>query len=195
MSHYGGFMSENLHSRFESILRKIGFKNDIEKPVFYNSDIGLRFELGHGKVYIENTPNPIYVSGCLERAEKLLTAVSPDVMRVDVYPDDKFYSVTKDYLIRTLGLPQDCVKDEDVHHLYWSITDINKCVLILRQVILSDIGGAYDLNSCVYFADSSNTVMYYIYDDRGADIVSDNTEALMPVYKKFNEWILEMELN
>ena len=192
-------MGESLHIRFQNVIRKIGFEEDIEKPVFYNANIGIRFALGHGEVYVKNTlqkniPNPIYVSDCTQRAEKLLAAVSPDILRVDVYPNEKYYNVTNDFLIRTLGIPEDCVKADNVHSLYWNIADIDKCIPILREVILSDIGEDYVLNSCVYVANSRNTILYYPYDDRGADIVSDNSEVLMPVYKKFENFVLEKKL-
>ena len=190
-------MTEHLHCRFKNIIRKIGFKNDIEHPVFYNANFGIRFELGNGEVYIEKknciSPNPIYVSGCLERAKKLLTAVSPNILRVDVYPKEEYFNVTSDFLIETLGLPEECVKEKNAHHLYWSIIEPNKCIPILNEIILSDISGEYSLNSCVYFSNSSSNILYYPYDDRGADIVSDNRDILMPIYKKFNNWILEYD--
>ena len=192
-------MNKDLNIRFENILKKIGFANDIEHPVFYNSEFGLRFEIGHGDVYIKNnkgniiSANPMYVSECLERAEKLFLAVEPDILRVDVYPNENYYSGTRDFLIRTLGSPEDFVKDENVHQLYWNIIDINKCIPILKEIILSDIGGKYVLNTCVYFANSNTNIMYHLYDDRGADIAADNKKILMPIYQKFNNWILEYD--
>lgn len=183
-------MNNDLHIIFEKILRKIGFTNIIQKPVFYNAEFGLRFEIGHGDIHNEKA---LYVQRCVNRAEKILNAVEPDIIRVDIYPDEDYYTVTKDFLIRTLGFPEDVVNYDEVQHLYWQIINSEKYISVLKEIILSDIGGEHLLNSCVYFVNSNNNILYHLYDDRGADIVSNNKDILKPLYNDFNNWILEYD--
>ena len=34
------------------------------------------------------------------------------------------------------------------------------------------------------------SVVLYMYDDRGLDMIAATREALMPIYRTFNDWVL-----
>ncbi|GAA4300691.1 hypothetical protein GCM10023183_11110 [Nibribacter koreensis] len=46
-------------------------------------------------------------------------------------------------------------------------------------------------NKQVFFLNINLRIIYHMYDDRGLDIVASNKETLLPLYKDFNNWILE----
>lgn len=43
----------------------------------------------------------------------------------------------------------------------------------------------------VYIINIKKKLIFYIYDDRGLDIVASNNEFLIELYNRFDEWILE----
>ena len=45
----------------------------------------------------------------------------------------------------------------------------------------------------IYFININKALILNMYDDRGLDIIASKTETLTPIYKKFNEWILDYD--
>ena len=43
----------------------------------------------------------------------------------------------------------------------------------------------------VYFINASKNLIFYMYDDRGLDIIASKADILKPIYSKFNGWILD----
>jgi len=44
-----------------------------------------------------------------------------------------------------------------------------------------------------YFVNIDKKLILHMYDDRGLDIVSADREALVSIYKKHNDWILDYD--
>lgn len=79
--------------------------------------------------------------------------------------------------------------------LYWDLERIWFTPdRLLQEVIKADIGGYNGFVSNVYFADTHNSILFHLYDDRGADLVAADIEILRPIYEKFNRWILDYDL-
>ncbi|OLS38240.1 hypothetical protein BTR22_07040 [Alkalihalophilus pseudofirmus] len=49
--------------------------------------------------------------------------------------------------------------------------------------------GAYDPD--VFFVNISKNIIYYIYDDRGCEVIATNKEAIVPLYNDYTEWVAE----
>jgi len=47
--------------------------------------------------------------------------------------------------------------------------------------------------SSVYLFDINDNVKLHLYDDRGLDIIPYDKNVLMPLYQKFNKWILDYD--
>lgn len=45
----------------------------------------------------------------------------------------------------------------------------------------------------VFFVHTEKNIIFYMYDDRGADVVSNEKTNLMDLYRKFNDWILDYD--
>ena len=44
----------------------------------------------------------------------------------------------------------------------------------------------------VYFLNPATAIIVNMYDDRGLDVIAAR-EALMPVYRTFNDWVLDYD--
>lgn len=199
----------SLKDKFSKTIKSIGFQKLVH-PIFYNSEIGIRFEIGNPKTnnYVGKTINPKYINEAFDRAITLYQNLPhpPDVLRIDMYPAEE---VTPDHMITLenicdLGLVQpleiydETVTDEDDsfirRHLYWDLTTTKiNTDMLLREIILSDFGRISGLASNVYFINTQDNVLFHMYDDRGADVISADKELLRPLYEKYNSWILSYD--
>ena len=48
-------------------------------------------------------------------------------------------------------------------------------------------------NYAVYFVCTKDTVIFHLYDDRGADLVADKKEKIQHIYHKMNDLILDYD--
>ena len=65
---------------------------------------------------------------------------------------------------------------------------------LFKEIILADLGGIKELASSVFIFDTNIHLMYHLYDDRGIDIFSNDVKKLLPIYKKYKDYILEHNL-
>lgn len=202
----------NLHGRFAAALQRIGLDEEIDRCVFIPAKASLSFAIGHLEdVYVRTrrgtAPNPAYVQSALERAMKLAQAVAPDALRIDLWPDSEDYAEADRAVAELLGapdetrtLPRPDLREEyglaeDVRQecRYWALTPQGDLSPLLREVILADLGGHGALASNVFLLNAEAAVLFYLYDDRGADVAAADTAPLMPLYRTFRGWILDEE--
>ncbi|MBQ1275444.1 MAG: DUF3885 domain-containing protein [Cellulosilyticum sp.] len=202
----------NLSEDFLSAVNSIGMSK-FRHPIFYSAPVGIRFEIGTDEsVYLkknedEDIINPKYVLKALKRAKSIYKNLpkKPNLLRIDAYPDEAFTEEKIALSIcREASLPKpDEIKmipfqwEEDDEmitqlQLYWDLDhfDFEPSVL-LEQIIKADIGGSRTFASSVFFVDTYDMILYHVYDDRGADLVARDKESLYPIFKKFNNWILD----
>lgn len=189
--------------------------DELKHPVFYNSPVGIRFEIGGDEsVYLDNKhtkkliANPAYICAALDRAKAIYASIphNPNILRIDGYPSKNRVKKLTKTICRLCNLPiphEQVLKpfkwsegDEPVLQLqlYWDLERIPFAPdKLLQETIKADIGGYNDLASSVYYTDTYNLILYHLYDDRGADLVAADKELLRPIYKKFNSWILDYD--
>ena len=158
-----------LAKRFEHILHDLGMAG-LEHPLFYHAPVGIRFKIGGEEpIYLDRRAaklktNPAYVQGALDRAAAIYRALPavPDLLRIDGYPDEEPAESLLTVIRQRVGLPvpdeqlsateQD--EDGDTHaqvQFYWDLSKINfQPELLLREIILGDIGGWNGFVSSVY---------------------------------------------
>lgn len=83
-----------LSEKSDRILVKIS-NPMLQQPVFYNSPIAIRFEIGcETPIYLDTSPsenellvNPQYVEAALQRTRAIYTALpqAPNLLRIDIY--------------------------------------------------------------------------------------------------------------
>ncbi|MGE6376041.1 DUF3885 domain-containing protein [Peribacillus muralis] len=53
------------------------------------------------------------------------------------------------------------------------------------------LGNPYSQYPDVYFINATKHLIFFIYDDRGCEVIANDKETLRPVYEKYNEWVSE----
>lgn len=203
-----------LSDGFSKMVSEIGM-NELKHPIFYNSPVGIRFEIGgaesvylNGKSSENYIVNPAYISAAFDRAKAIYTNLphKPNILRIDGYPDESSVQKVTQSICEAGNMPQpheQVVKpfkweeDDDTLsqlQLYW---DLERILFtpdrLLQEVIKADIGGYNGFVSNVYFADTHNCILFHLYDDRGADLLATDKELIRPIYEKFNSWILDYD--
>ena len=170
-----------LAKRFEHILHDLGMAG-LEHPLFYHAPVGIRFKIGGEEpIYLDRRAaklktNPSYVQGALDRAAAIYRALPavPDLLRIDGYPDEEPAESLLTVIRQRVGLP---VPDEQVQ-FYWDLSKIRfQPELLLREIILGDIGGWNGFVSSVYLA-GPGPFLYHLYDDRGLDVLGGSQKLL-----------------
>lgn len=199
---------ETLHEYFENTMIKIGFiHTELPVAVFYSAPIGIRFEIGGQEgVYLPDDKgmNPVYVENAFCRAKTLLHDLPcrPNLLRIDNYPEEADKITLQTLLQVGLPAPDESIQEKRMdegtcflqEHLYWDLTKGN-CQIdkLLLEIIKGDIGGFSCLCSNVYLLNTESSVLYHLYDDRGADIVAFDKYVLLPLFKKYSNWILQYD--
>lgn len=185
--------------------------NGIEFPVFYSTQIGIRFDIGDSsdlEVYTNNRAfNPLYIEHCLNRTTKIMNSLpdAPDILAIQLYYIDEhgLKESIKDVLsVTKLPHPHEIDKKEDVIDdwqentavLFWDLskTSFSKETL-LKEIVISDLGGEHLLTASVFWVWTNHKIMFHLYDDRGADLVASEKSAIKDIYTRFNSWILEYD--
>lgn len=177
-----------INTRFHQALNRIGI-SEIIRPLFYNTPQCLRFEIG-----VQQKSWKKYREDALSRAAKLYSMLpnSPDILRIDFNTSEDSLET---FLEKAkLPAPQEIISGQEVMHLYWNLTtttiDIEN---LLREIIRSDFGGIWQLGSSVFFMDSQTASLFYLYDDRGADLASADKDFLKHIYNEYNHWLLDYD--
>jgi len=185
----------------------------IRTPLFFNWKFGLRFDLQVGET---NTDE--YFFEVIDRATKLFEAsFEADDNLIIVFLDYRYKRRKIRFSNYTFRQIQDLKKSE-VNYLITKrlyepsdkddIRNIALIKVITNRInyknILTAIGNTdfpprstrLDGNSVltskeIYFINVDKKLIFHMYDDRGLDIISANIETLMPIYRKYNRWILE----
>lgn len=210
-----------LSRQFDALLDAIG-NPELARPVFYSSPIGIRFELGSDTpIYGKNQnlaelePDPEYLAGALTRAQTIYHNLPhpPNILRIDVVTlakadinkaDTDAIAPAIDVLLRdVVGTPAEqravTFIDEDDgetlirHELYWTLPADFSAELLLHYIITADLGGPWPANVPVFFANTEDEYLYFVYDDRGADLIATIVETIRPAYERFNDWILDYD--
>lgn len=198
-------MHKNLINKTDEALKAIGMPI-INHPVFYNCPVAIRFEIGDTEIdYREQKKK--YTKAAHKRVNKIFTDFDFDILRIDATAN---FSKSKEKAFKNIlklsGLPFPTEtrvapfmfngkfeEDNEKIECYWEIKTLDiKMETLLKFVVLSDFYFKYkDFGSSVFFIDSKQNLMFYLYDDRGLDLVAEKKETLLPCFEKYNEYILE----
>jgi hypothetical protein len=176
----------------------------LEPPLFYNWNIGIRFELGDPNE--EN--DEIYMDRVLKRAKTLLQTLHKkgDEIFIVCYFDQLHRKPYKKLNVFTPFLTRKNIKYQIKHHVFpfrdpeddeaneWGnhmlllkceVADI-KLTRIIRAFFYSDMPR-------LYFINIKKETIFSIYDDRGCDLVATKKETIEEIYHVFNDWILDYD--
>jgi hypothetical protein len=207
----GDEMSKDIQDYMQSNLQGIS----LEPPLFYNSDVGIRFELG---VPYKGLEEPSYFETIKKRSEALFESVFSEndelyIVRKTYEPKPPYESIKPGVNVFPRYVDTEFTKqvvcfeekpdyDEDSNHLsgyfkgYSLLCPLNQVDYkgILKAIGYADFPsmGTY-ISDGIYFIHPKDNIVFHMYDDRGLDIVAIRTEELMKLYNEFNEWILDYD--
>lgn len=187
----------------------------LKKPLFYNWGFGLRFDLQVGET---NTGQ--YFEEVNKRASTIFETTFSNTDNIFlVFIDYKFrrkkirfsnYAFQQiDNLIKqevcytkvkNLYEPNDKLDIRNIAIIKLTTERLNhKNILSAiansdfpsRQPRIDKKGAFTDME--IYIINIDKKIIFNMYDDRGIDIISTNTEAILPIYKKHNDWISDYD--
>lgn len=190
---------------------------ELRPPLFYSWKIGIRFELGvdyDSDYAYKNSP---YLQGVYNRAITLFKSLHSHnddiyiVVDVNDYADGfkhkprifSRYIKEKSVLY---GLKQKTIPyifpDDDEEGTYKTHRFTLKCKMsdfkyipMLKAICNQDMGIKPSIFYSVYFININRKTIFYVYDDRGCDLLATSPETIRDIYKKYNDWILEYDRN
>ncbi|PGY13199.1 DUF3885 domain-containing protein [Bacillus sp. AFS031507] len=176
-------------------------------PLFYNWNIGIRFELGDPKE--ENDIK--YMERVYKRALTLFKSINAknDEIYLVSYDDrlikkrfknkykTKFFTSylqnkNDKYRIQINELPfQNPEEDED--NEWCTLRYTMKCKSKDLK-ILSLLNAYFNTNMArIFFVNLNKGAIFHIYDDRGCDLIASKIESIKNIYITYNDWILDYD--
>jgi hypothetical protein len=192
----------------------------LERPLFYNSPFGLRFEIGPSDQEIWNNDkkklNRKYFSLALERAVDIFQGVFDPCDNIEIVyqilSDGRRKIKKRSFIFKQIqSLSNANIDLSDHRNIYtenldykcecWkrvtisgvSVSEIN-AEQLFKDAINTDFPSLQpQLNGEFYLINRTKQLVLNLYDDRGIDIVSNNKESLYGLYKSHNDLILEYD--
>lgn len=166
-------------------------------PVFYNTPIGLRFELGGGE---DDVPRAITRGVALYRA--LFAPVDHCIVAAITWetPPGSVDSVFSHPAQLSLeGEPtreEQPIGEARVKVLQWvtqlaGAFDYERIIELLAKADFRSAFPAAFTAGDVYFIAPDKLALFHMYDDRGVDIAAVERDTLAPLYRRYNEWLLD----
>lgn len=187
----------------------------IEPPLFYNAPIGIRFELG---VPYREIEDPNYFMTVQLRAkiifESLFDKDDEIILIVKTFKYVEPFSSCKDgdSVFSAMYIRGNVIDEAKLHEelpqydeddgtlIGYAQTFYISCLRsdiiypnIIKAIGNQDFSIKPYITDGVYFIHPKRHVIFHMYDDRGLDMVANNTEVLKPIYTKFNHWILDYD--
>lgn len=187
----------------------------IESPLFYNAPVGIRFELG---VPYRGVDDPKYFLTVQLRAKTIFEALFDEQDEVIVLV--KRFTYVEPYSAYNVGdslfsskyikgdldariqlYEESPVYDEDDGSLVgYSQTFYIQCLRsevayssIIRAIGNQDFAIRPFITDSVFFINPVRHTIFFMYDDRGLDVIANNKNELQPLYTIFNNWILDYD--
>lgn len=200
-------LEEYLKGHFQNLI--------LRPPLFYNWDIGIRFELGNPDQY--QLDKASYMEQVYHRAVRLYTALHG--------ADDELYLVTNAHFAekrspwrRKINVYRRYIRNNAVlrqlqHTVIpyvfadeFEIHDVvtNRFILkcfgrdlqyrsLLQAICNHDVRIRPCIHHDVFFMNITRGTIFHVYDDRGCDVIAESKHVLTDLYEEYNEWILDYD--
>lgn len=185
---------------------------DFPRPLFYEAEFALRFELGG-----ELPMGPRRFLQAMDRARAVASALFAKADRLTVatsYLGRRLTPAIPAKLRQALGDTEVQIADaqsfrppprdsndlenaaEGWHRFIWTFdirNDDSQILPFLWASVANEmpIAPRFPVLAGSYIMDLTNGVILFVYDDRGMDAAAVEPELLRPSYEKFNSWLLD----
>lgn len=185
----------------------------LRPPLFYNWEIGIRFELG-AEYYDEER---LYIQEVYKRAVTLFESIHLQDEEIIIAIDVNDFGVSKTYKhkarifspyirdqsvlykLKHTEMPYIFTEDEEdekykTHRftLPCKVSDVNY-IPLLKAVCNQDLGIQPSIFHRIYFLNIKRKTIFHIYDDRGCDLLATSPESIRDIYFTHNDWILDYD--
>lgn len=188
--------------------------NDLKKPLFYNSRIAIRFEMG-----AEIEEPEARAAQVKQRAVALYHALNQPgddvlvVLFVDKWMDEPVDALEQEvteafntYIDQGHMGPLDNKEQEyrykdpddsdDVMTIRYAArvkSRYLKLADLMEAIANRTLGLEPTVDGDIYLVNTTNRTIFHLYDDRGLDIVAADRETLRPIYEQYTAWILDYD--
>ncbi|MEW4283135.1 DUF3885 domain-containing protein [Priestia koreensis] len=187
---------------------------ELVPPLFYNGDIGIRFELGVNDESSNCREGSTYLKEVDHRAITLFETLHPQeenlVLVVNIYDyrafkrnlrlfasfikSRKVLYQLKHTQIRDVFTEKDEETEHKTHRFILSCkTKDIRYQKLTKAICRQDLGIRPSMKHDVFFIHQKNHTIFHVYDDRGCDVVAASTEAIRPLYENDQSWILDYD--
>ena len=185
----------------------------LSPPVFHKFPVGLRFEIGNKNAdneqkYIENAKSRALsiFNELFGENEKLYLVVDSYEKYRDFYDEEPVdnVSIIKDlvskidneYCYEKLVQKYDNDEGEYPYSRYVIETTVNfiDAEKLISKIVESELKNNSALANSLFFINKNSGILYFLYDDRGLDVVAKDEKNLKDIYIKFNDWVLDSDI-
>ncbi|MFC7371603.1 DUF3885 domain-containing protein [Fictibacillus iocasae] len=184
-------------------------------PLFYQWDYAIRFELGvmslsgdDDQLYLENVYKKALTlfHSLHEKEDQLIVAASVSDYGYGIKQPGHLHFFSKYIkersMLRTLThqtLPymyaEDEEDDECATHVFTLTCRMEDLRLhpMIKAICRHDMGMKPSIPHEIYFINRTKGTIFFIYDDRGCDVLGTSRESLEHMYHDYNAWILDYD--
>ena len=182
----------------------------LRSPLFYNAQFGIRFDLQT----CSNADEEYFRAG-LSRAQAIFWKVFAPEDNAIVFVQEYKYKPRQrlkknSFVFKKLkttkaqyGKVKNLYEENQIHNSFVGQIDLGKSDIInvLREIQDRDFyyrrktrnrsGSTFAVE--VYFINVERRIIFYMYDDRGVDVIASKMEDLVELYRELNDWILDYD--
>ncbi|MEC1658743.1 DUF3885 domain-containing protein [Bacillus mojavensis] len=182
-------------------------------PLFYNWQIGIRFEIGVGYNVNAAYLHSPYIDNAYKRAVTLFKSLHADNDDIFVIADAVGFGGGRGYKtklhifsryirekavlkkLQHIAVSYTCSDDDDKTHRFFlrcKAGDV-RYIPMLRAICNQDMGIKPSISLDIYFINIKKRTIFHLYDDRGCDILAAAAETIRDMYETYNSWILDYD--
>ena len=200
-----------LESLFDQMLRSLPINGEpkpaLFHPLFYTYPYALRFEMGNPEIACAAAWEA-YCDAASQRAQALFRGIfSPEdevLVIFDRTPDREVknaFQGCRMQRVRARAYPAFLEDREEYdeswfyRYLYLGKASQIPAELVLQRIIEGEVlGGKHPYySSCVYFYNVTKSLLFHMYDDRGADLIATSPDVLVTYYDGLNDMLLDYD--
>lgn len=189
----------------------------LSQPIFYQHEFALRFGLelrnGISPLSMRQVKQSCHRSceiyhALIEPGDSMLL-VAEVILPVEDQPAEAHQlKLWHDYLHESISQRQlDRVRvddpkrlDEECHRFLYTVpcraAEIRHEELI-RAIVIQDLWlkeREPSVREPFFFMDLDKNACFHVYDDRGLDLAAEKPDVLLPLYREYNDWLLDYDL-
>ncbi|WP_432776586.1 DUF3885 domain-containing protein [Brevibacillus gelatini] len=187
----------------------------LKSPLFYSSEIAIRFELGgnlnersrvervvHRALSIFNEFNQptddVYLTVFVDSwDENPVASFENDVYELFLSYSSGVRNEDIDKLEQEFRYkdPDENGDDDTITLRYCTKVKVKdlKVEELLGAIASREMGFETRIVGDIFLVNETKKSIFYVYDDRGMDVVADDIKTLRAVYEKYNNWILDYD--